>query len=193
MNKLLTTVLTIFVLLQKSYIKAENHEITHKTYFDISINNKPIGRITFGLYGKVAPMTVENFVSICKGTVVNGKMLNYTNSIFHRIIPNFMAQGGDITHFNGMGGLSIYGEKFQDENFTLKHTKRGMLSMANAGKNTNGSQFFILFIPTPWLDGRHVVFGEVIDGLDKLVQIEAVGTDSGAPVKRVLVTKSGVL
>ncbi|SBS99917.1 peptidyl-prolyl cis-trans isomerase, putative [Plasmodium malariae] len=120
-------------------------------------------------------------------------MLSYTNSIFHRIIPNFMAQGGDITNFNGTGGLSIYGNKFADENFVLKHTKKGMLSMANAGRNTNGSQFFILFVPTPWLDGRHVVFGEVIDGLDKLVQIEAVGSESGEPSKRVLITKSGVL
>lgn len=104
-----------------------------------------------------------------------------------------MAQGGDITNFNGTGGLSIYGNRFDDENFTLKHTKRGMLSMANAGRNTNGSQFFILFVPTPWLDGRHVVFGEVIEGIEKLVQIEAVGTESGKPLSRVLVTQSGVL
>ncbi|CDU18114.1 hypothetical protein YYC_04640 [Plasmodium yoelii 17X] len=192
MNKLIATVLFILALFQ-TYINAETPEITHKAYFDISINDKPIGRIVFGLYGKVAPKTVENFVSICKGTVVNDKMLNYTNSIFHRIIPNFMAQGGDITNFNGTGGLSIYGSRFEDENFTLKHTKRGMLSMANAGRNTNGSQFFILFVPTPWLDGRHVVFGEVIEGIEKLVQIEAVGTDSGKPLSRVLVTKSGVL
>ncbi|KAI4838282.1 peptidyl-prolyl cis-trans isomerase [Plasmodium brasilianum] len=193
MNKLLWTILSIFLLLQKDLVSGENPEITHKAYFDVSINNKPVGRITFGLYGKVVPKTVENFVSICKGTVVNGKMLSYTNSIFHRIIPNFMAQGGDITNFNGTGGLSIYGNKFADENFVLKHTKKGMLSMANAGRNTNGSQFFILFVPTPWLDGRHVVFGEVIDGLDKLVQIEAVGSESGEPSKRVLITKSGVL
>ncbi|CXI44803.1 peptidyl-prolyl cis-trans isomerase, putative [Plasmodium berghei] len=192
MNKLIATILFILALFQ-THINAETPEVTHRAYFDISINDKPIGRIVFGLYGKVAPKTVENFVSICKGTVVNDKMLNYTNSIFHRIIPNFMAQGGDITNFNGTGGLSIYGSRFEDENFTLKHTKRGMLSMANAGRNTNGSQFFILFVPTPWLDGRHVVFGEVIEGIEKLVQIEAVGTDSGKPLSRVLVTKSGVL
>ncbi|SCM20868.1 peptidyl-prolyl cis-trans isomerase, putative [Plasmodium chabaudi chabaudi] len=192
MNKLIAAVFFILTLFQ-TYINAETPEVTHKAYFDISINDKPIGRIVFGLYGKVAPKTVENFVSICKGTVVNDKMLNYTNSIFHRIIPNFMAQGGDITNFNGTGGLSIYGNRFDDENFTLKHTKRGMLSMANAGRNTNGSQFFILFVPTPWLDGRHVVFGEVIEGIEKLVQIEAVGTESGKPLSRVLVTQSGVL
>ncbi|KEG02091.1 peptidyl-prolyl cis-trans isomerase, putative [Plasmodium vinckei vinckei] len=192
MNKLIAAVFFILTLFQ-TYINAETPEVTHKAYFDISINDKPIGRIVFGLYGKVAPKTVENFVSICKGTVVNDKMLNYTNSIFHRIIPNFMAQGGDITNFNGTGGLSIYGNKFDDENFTLKHTKRGILSMANAGRNTNGSQFFILFVPTPWLDGRHVVFGEVIEGIEKLVQIEAVGTESGKPLSRVLVTQSGVL
>ncbi|CAD2091408.1 peptidyl-prolyl cis-trans isomerase, putative [Plasmodium vinckei brucechwatti] len=192
MNKLIAAVLFILTLFQ-THINAETPEVTHKAYFDISINEKPIGRIVFGLYGKVAPKTVENFVSICKGSVVNDKMLNYTNSIFHRIIPNFMAQGGDITNFDGTGGLSIYGNRFEDENFTLKHTKRGMLSMANAGRNTNGSQFFILFVPTPWLDGRHVVFGEVIEGIEKLVQIEAVGTESGKPLSRVLVTQSGVL
>ncbi|CAD2103809.1 peptidyl-prolyl cis-trans isomerase, putative [Plasmodium vinckei] len=192
MNKLIAAVFFILTLFQ-TYINAETPEVTHKAYFDISINDKPIGRIVFGLYGKVAPKTVENFVSICKGTVVDDKMLSYTNSIFHRIIPNFMAQGGDITNFDGTGGLSIYGNRFEDENFTLKHTKRGMLSMANAGRNTNGSQFFILFVPTPWLDGRHVVFGEVIEGIEKLVQIEAVGTESGKPLSRVLVTQSGVL
>ncbi|CAD2091432.1 peptidyl-prolyl cis-trans isomerase, putative [Plasmodium vinckei lentum] len=192
MNKLIAAVFFILTLFQ-AHINAETPEVTHKAYFDISINDKPIGRIVFGLYGKVAPKTVENFVSICKGSVVNDKMLNYTNSIFHRIIPNFMAQGGDITNFDGTGGLSIYGNRFEDENFTLKHTKRGMLSMANAGRNTNGSQFFILFVPTPWLDGRHVVFGEVIEGIEKLVQIEAVGTESGKPLSRVLVTQSGVL
>ncbi|SBT35088.1 peptidyl-prolyl cis-trans isomerase, putative [Plasmodium ovale wallikeri] len=162
-------------------------------YFDIKINDKPIGRITFGLYGDVVPKTVKNFVSICKGTVVNGRMLSYKNSIFHRIIPNFMAQGGDITNFNGYGGISIYGNKFDDENFKLKHNKKGMLSMANSGKNSNGSQFFILFAPAPWLNGKHVVFGEVIEGIEKLVQIEAVGSNSGEPITRVLVTDSGVL
>ncbi|CRG96205.1 peptidyl-prolyl cis-trans isomerase, putative [Plasmodium gallinaceum] len=192
MRKLLSVILIIFFVTQ-NYFANETHEITHRAYFDISVDNKPIGRIIFGLYGKIAPKTVENFISICKGTVVNGKMLNYTNSIFHRIIPNFMAQGGDITNFNGTGGLSIYGNKFDDENFIAKHNKRGILSMANAGKNTNGSQFFIIFVRTPWLDGKHVVFGEVIEGLDKLIHIEAVGSDSGEPSKRVLVTESGLL
>ncbi|CRH00025.1 peptidyl-prolyl cis-trans isomerase, putative [Plasmodium relictum] len=192
MRKLLSIILVIFVASQKC-LANDSHEITHKAYFDISINGNPIGRIVFGLYGKVAPKTVENFISICKGTIVDGRMLNYTNSIFHRIIPNFMAQGGDITNFNGTGGLSIYGNTFDDENFIAKHSKRGILSMANAGKNTNGSQFFITFVRTSHLDGKHIVFGEVIEGLDKLVAIEAAGSADGDPIKRVLVTKSGVL
>ncbi|SBS83461.1 peptidyl-prolyl cis-trans isomerase 11, putative [Plasmodium ovale] len=193
MNRLLAAILGILLFLEKYSVNAEDTKITHKAYFDIKINDKPIGRITFGLYGDVVPKTVKNFMSICKGTVVNGKMLSYKNSIFHRIIPNFMAQGGDITNFNGYGGLSIYGNKFDDENFKLKHNKKGMLSMANSGRNSNGSQFFILFAPAPWLNGKHVVFGEVIEGIEKLVQIEAVGSNSGEPLTRVLVTDSGVL
>ncbi|VWU49015.1 peptidyl-prolyl cis-trans isomerase, putative [Hepatocystis sp. ex Piliocolobus tephrosceles] len=193
MNRTLSIILVILYLFQKCYIQASNPEITDRVYFDVTIDNKDIGRIVFGLYGKTVPKTVSNFLGLCKGTIVKGNMLHYKNSIFHRIIPMFMAQGGDITHFDGTGGLSIYGNKFDDENFEVKHSKRGMLSMANAGRNTNGSQFFILFAPAPWLDGHHVVFGEVTEGLDKLMYLEAVGTDSGTPMKKVLVKDSGVL
>lgn len=172
-------------------------EITHKVFFDVKIGNKEAGRIVIGLFGNEVPKTVLNFYHLCvgdKGMTKDGKhKLHYEGSSFHRVIPNFMIQGGDFTMHNGMGGASIYGEKFADENFKLKHLGAGYLSMANAGPNTNGSQFFITTVKTSWLDGRHVVFGKVIEGMDVVTKIEALGSQSGKPSKKITIAKSGSL
>jgi peptidylprolyl isomerase len=148
------------------------------------------------LFDDVTPTTAENFRALCtgeKGVGKAGKPLHFKGSLFHRIIPNFMAQGGDFTRGNGTGGESIYGEKFADENFKKKHDKPGLLSMANAGPDTNGSQFFLTFVETPWLDGKHVVFGEVVEGLEVLKLLEAQGSDSGKTKVPVTITDSGQL
>jgi peptidylprolyl isomerase len=156
-----------------------------KVWFDVSIGGNPAGRINFNLYSDITPKCAENFRALCTGEKGNGKAgkpLHYKGTTFHRVITEFMLQGGDFTKGNGTGGESIYGEKFRDENFTAKHTKVGLLSMANAGPNTNGSQFFITTVLCPWLDGKHTVFGEVADeeSMKIVKKIEAQGSSSGA-------------
>merc|ERR1719198_702357 len=175
-------------------------KITSTVFFDIKIGNKNAGRIEMGLYGDDVKKTAENFRALAtgeKGKITTGANkgipLHYKGSTFHRVIPEFMIQGGDFTNHNGMGGESIYGDKFDDENFKLKHSKKYLLSMANAGPNTNGSQFFITTALTSWLDGRHVVFGEVTKGKDVVDKIEGVGSRSGRPSETVTIVDSGEL
>ena len=167
-----------------------------RVWFDVSIGGQPPGRIVFELYSDVVPRTAENFRALCtgeKGRGSFGRPLHFKGSRLHRVIPGFMAQGGDFTAGNGTGGESIYGEKFADENFRLKHDRPGLLSMANAGPNTNGSQFFLTTVVTPWLDGKHVVFGAVTKGMDVVKKIESYGSDSGKTKAAVVITASGQL
>jgi peptidylprolyl isomerase len=161
--------------------------VSENVYFEVSVDGKSMGRITFKLFDDVVPKTAKNFRELATGEHGFG----YQGSPFHRVIPGFMLQGGDFTRQNGTGGKSIYGEKFADENFTLKHDRPGLLSMANAGRNTNGSQFFITTVITPWLDGKHVVFGEVVEGMDVVQAIEALGSQSGATKGKIVVDACG--
>merc|ERR1712032_1565940 len=160
-----------------------------KVYFDMEIAGKEMGRITFELFKNITPICAENFRCLCTGE----KGFGYKGTIFHRVIPQFMLQGGDFTKFNGTGGKSIYGPTFNDENFQVKHAQPGLLSMANRGKNTNSSQFFITTVACPWLDGKHTVFGQVVDGMDLVKQIETLGSESGTPKKQIKVTACGEL
>jgi len=167
-----------------------------KVFMDVSIGGTKAGRMVFSLYDDVVPKTAENFRRLCIGDKIStrsGKPLAFKGSSFHRVIPGFMAQGGDFTAGNGTGGESIYGEKFADENFIKKHAGPGDLSMANAGTNTNGSQFFICFEKTSWLDNKHVVFGKLIEGNEVLKQIEKAGSQSGRVSKTVLIEDCGKL
>ncbi len=167
-----------------------------KVFFDITIGSKAAGRIIFQLRKDIVPRTAENFRCLCtgeKGIGESGKPLHYKGSKFHRIIPDFMCQGGDFTRGNGTGGESIYGGKFDDENFQLGHSEPGVLSMANAGRNTNGSQFFITLVPCEYLDGRHVVFGKVIEGMDVVREMEKVGSHSGRTLQPVIISDCGEL
>mmetsp|Transcript_59567 Transcript_59567/g.129299 ORF Transcript_59567/g.129299 Transcript_59567/m.129299 type:complete len:173 (-) Transcript_59567:73-591(-) len=163
-------------------------------YFDVAIAGRPAGRIEITLRADVVPRTAENFRCLCTGEKSTpSKNLWFKDSIFHRVIPNFMLQGGDFTKANGTGGESIYGAKFADENFVLRHTGPGLLSMANSGPNSNGSQFFITTVETPWLDGKHVVFGSVTDGMEIVRAIEEVGSGSGRTTQKVSIVDCGQL
>jgi len=183
-------------------IKKRGPKCTSKVFFDIEVDGAPISgtkeksRITMCLYGKSVPKTAENFRALCtgeKGIGKKGKALHYKGSIFHRVIPNFMLQGGDFTDASGIGGESIYGEKFPDENFKHKHSKKFLLSMANSGPDTNGSQFFITTAVTSWLDGKHVVFGRVLFGKKVVLAIEKLGSQSGTTSKTITIADSGEL
>ncbi|XP_059496281.1 peptidyl-prolyl cis-trans isomerase-like isoform X2 [Stegostoma tigrinum] len=158
-----------------------------RVFMDITIDGKNAGRIEMELFADVVPKTAENFRALC----THEKGFGYKNSTFHRIIPQFMCQGGDFTKHNGTGGKSIYGGKFADENFQLKHTEPGILSMANAGPNTNGSQFFICTAQTNWLDGKHVVFGKVVNGFEIVKKMEACGSRNGKPSSTVSIVNCG--
>jgi len=185
------TLFTVFSrITEASGAEKKGPLVTDKVYFDVTIGGEAVGRIEIGLFGKTVPRTAKNFKELAEKSKPEG----YAGSFFHRVIKDFMIQGGDFTNGDGTGGKSIYGKKFDDENFKLKHWGAGWLSMANSGKNTNGSQFFLTTIKTSWLDGRHVVFGKVVKGMDVVRMIEATKTDGrDKPQKECVIAASGVI
>ncbi|KAM7259620.1 hypothetical protein ACFE04_015361 [Oxalis oulophora] len=199
----LLLILTLTILLVFAFssskkdedIVEEEYEITHRVYLDVDIDAQHSGRIVIGLYGQIVPKTVENFRALCtgeKGQGVKAKRLHYKQTPFHRIVSGFMIQGGDIVSGDGKGSESIYGATFPDENFRIKHSHAGTVSMVNTGPDSNGSQFFITTVKASWLDGEHVVFGKVIQGMDTLYAIEGgAGTYNGKPRKKVIIADSG--
>ncbi|ESO09293.1 hypothetical protein HELRODRAFT_185333 [Helobdella robusta] len=193
----LSIAVCIFLLINIYFASAEKGpKVTDKVFFDIEIGGEKQGRIVIGLFGKTVPRTVKNFKTIAEGTEVakDGTKLSYKGSKFHRVIKDFMIQGGDFNKGDGTGGLSIYGAKFPDENFKLKHYGAGWVSMANAGKDTNGSQFFITTKATDWLNGRHVVFGVVLEGMKVVRLIENVKKDGrDKPLDDVVIADCGSL
>ncbi|XP_041375113.1 peptidyl-prolyl cis-trans isomerase B-like [Gigantopelta aegis] len=180
----LSALFTVFVTCRASDITT----VTKKVYFDVTIGDRAVGRIVFGLFGETTPKTVQNFVDLATG--VHG--YGYKGSTFHRVIKDFMVQGGDFDKKDGSGTKSIYGDYFDDENFKVSHYGPGWISMANAGKHTNGCQFFITCIATPWLDGKHVVFGKILEGMDVVKEISSVATDSkDGPEETITIVDSG--